>query len=64
MVHSADTYVQALASMRAHHYRSIALRDARALNMHRWIDAQIVTAFSLEDPVSRLTAFSRHSRPA
>jgi len=43
---------------------STELRDRRALYLGHGVDAQIVTPFSMEDLVSRLMAFSRHSRPA
>ena len=42
---------------------STALHDARELHLRYGVDAQIVTPFSMEDLVSRLMAFSRHSRP-
>lgn len=42
---------------------SSELRDRRALYLGYGVDAQIVTPFSMEDLVSRLMAFSRHSRP-
>jgi DNA-binding response OmpR family regulator len=43
---------------------STELRDRRTLYLGHGVDAQIVTPFSMEDLVSRLMAFSRHSRPA
>ncbi len=42
---------------------SAGVRDARDLYMQYGLDAQIVTPFSMEDLLSRLMAFSRHSRP-
>jgi two-component system response regulator QseB len=42
---------------------SIGLHDTRELHLRYGVDAQIVTPFSMGDLVSRLVAFSRHSRP-
>ena len=42
---------------------SAELHDARELYLRYGIDAQIVTPFSTGDLVSRVMAFSRHSRP-
>lgn len=42
---------------------SSELHDARELHLRYGVDAQVVTPFSVEDLVSRLMAFSRHSRP-
>jgi DNA-binding response OmpR family regulator len=43
---------------------STELPDRRALYLRHGVDAQIVSPFSIEDLVSRLMAFSLHSRPA
>lgn len=43
---------------------STELRDKRALYLGYSVDAQIVTPFTMEDLISRLMAFSWHSRPA
>jgi DNA-binding response OmpR family regulator len=42
---------------------SSELPETRELFLHFGVDALIVTPFSMEDLVSRLMAFSRHSRP-
>lgn len=42
---------------------STELHDARELYLRYGVDAQIVTPFSMGDLLSRLMAFSRHSRP-
>ncbi len=42
---------------------SSELHDARELYLRYGVDAQVVTPFSMRDLVSRLMAFSRHSRP-
>ncbi|MGO9801882.1 MAG: response regulator [Steroidobacteraceae bacterium] len=42
---------------------STELHDARELYLRFGVDALIFTPFSMEDLVSRLMAFSRHSRP-
>ena len=42
---------------------STGVPAARDLYMQYGLDAQIVTPFSMEDLLSRLMAFSRHSRP-
>ena len=93
---SADACPQALAAVRAQHYRSLLflgdvsdpedvrclaelrkraprtwiilissteLLDAEELYTCYGVDAQMIAPFSMWDLVSRLMAFSRHSRP-
>lgn len=42
---------------------STELHDARELYLRYGVDAQIVTPYPMADLISRLMAFSRHSRP-